>query len=192
MATTKNPPTTKAPTKTPPGQNQTQSGAGAKKVGGPVPPEPVKLAARFAEGKVAQGVSLAKPEEAVTGLIIHVTGLCMDRDFLDSAYFGEGKRHRDPRTNLPTRKMYVEALASIDMTKSLADMGGNPLEVTAKAVQRENGAGPQGIHLTGEVVHFIQLANAWKQSWFLEAKNVYAYEEGGHTGGAPIMSMGGG
>lgn len=186
MATTKNPPAKKTPNQTTPGSNQSQAGASTKKVGGPVPPEPVNLAACFAAGKVPEGVTLPRPEEAVTGLIIDVTGLCMDRHYYSSAYFGEGKR------DTPRGPIYVEALGSLDMTRSLADMGNNPLRVTAKAVKADQQGGPQAIHLLSDVAHFIQLANAWKQSWFIEAKKVYAYEEGEHTGGAPIMSIGGG
>lgn len=177
--------TEKAPAKTTPKKDTGPAAADTtkgRKPGGPPPPEGVNLAARFAKGSVPKDVTLPKPDEAVTGLIIDVTGLAFDRGFFDSADFGGAKR--DPAT----KKIYIDAVGGVNMHASLADMGANALRVPAKAVEHPKG-GPQKIHLDASVASFIEEANAWKQSWFLQGQKVYAFEEG-EEGPAALMHMG--
>lgn len=150
--------------------------------GGPPPPEGVNLPALFAQGKVPKGVTLPRPEDPVTGLVIDVTGLAFDRGFDDRAHFGGAKRDK------ATRKLYIDAIGGVNMNASLADMGPNALRVGAKAVEHPKGEA-QKIHLDPSVAKFIEEANAWKQSWFLQQNKVYAFEEG-EEGPAALMSFG--
>lgn len=179
--TTAKAPPAKAAAQKAPNTQKPDAGKG-RNPGGPPPPEGVNLPALFATGKVPKGVTLPKPDEAVTGLVIDVTGLCFDRGFYDTADFGGAKR--DPST----KKIYIDAVGGVNMHASLADMGANALRVAAKAVEHPKG-GPQKIHLDATVADFIQAANAWKQSWFLQEQKVYAFEEG-EEGPAALVKMG--